>query len=56
LKNFLGGGMVEVDAELGKSGEGVGHEALAAGFVDGGPPAIRYFDVEALPGCGDGRG
>jgi hypothetical protein len=56
LQEVLRGGMVEVDAELGQSGEGVGHEAFAAGFVDGGLPAVCYFDMEALPGCGDGTG
>jgi hypothetical protein len=48
--------MVEVDAELGQSGEGVGHEAFAAGLVDRGLPAVCYFDVEALTGGGDGAG
>jgi hypothetical protein len=56
LKEFLGGGMVEVDAELGESGEGVRHEAFAAGFVDRRLSAVCYFDMEALTGCGDGTG
>ena len=46
--------MVKVDAELGESGEGVGHEAFAAGLVDRGLTAVCYFDMEALMGSGDG--
>ena len=40
----------------GESGEGVGHEAFAAGFVDGGFLPSADFDVKALTGCGDGAG
>jgi hypothetical protein len=56
LKELLRRRMVEVDAELGESGEGVGHEAFAAGFVDRGLSAVCYFDLKALTGCGDGTG
>jgi hypothetical protein len=39
-----------------KGFERVGHEAFAAGFIDGGLHGVDDLDVKALAGCGDGRG
>ena len=46
----------EVDAEVGEGGYGVGHEAFAAGFVDGRAHAVGDFYGEAVLGGGDGAG
>jgi hypothetical protein len=47
---------VEVEAEGSERGEGVGHEAFAAGFVDAGLHSVDDLDLEALIGGGDGAG
>jgi hypothetical protein len=54
LQELLSGGVVEVDTELGKSGEGIRHETFAASLIDRGLPAVSYFDMKALTGCRDG--
>jgi hypothetical protein len=46
----------QVDSESGEGGYGVGHEAFAAGFVDGRRHAIGDFYGETLLGGGDGTG
>jgi hypothetical protein len=56
LQELPHGGMVEVDAQLGESGECVGQEAFAAGLIDRGLPGVGYIDLETLTGCGDGAG
>ena len=46
--------LIEIDAEGGEGVEGVGHEAFAAGFVDGGLHGVDDFDVKTVAGGGDG--
>jgi len=46
----------DLDAELGEGEAGVGHEAFAAGFVDGGTEGVGDEDVGAAPAEGDGGG
>jgi hypothetical protein len=45
-----------IDSEFGKGGYGVGHEALAAGLVDGRGHAVGNFYCETVLGGGDGAG
>jgi hypothetical protein len=47
---------VDLDAELGECVAGVGHEAFAAGFVDGGVQGVGEEDVCAALAEGDGGG
>jgi hypothetical protein len=47
---------VEVEAEGGERGEGVGHKAFAAGLVDTGLHGVDDLDLKALIGGGDGAG
>jgi hypothetical protein len=46
----------EVDSEIGEGGYGVRHEALAAGFVDGGLHAVGDFYGETALCSSDGTG
>ena len=46
--------LIEIgDADGCEGFEGVGHEALAAGFIDGGLHGVDDFDVKTLAGGGD---
>jgi len=47
---------VDLDAELGESGAGVGHESFAAGFVDGRAAGVGEEDVGSALAEGDGGG
>ena len=47
---------IEIDADGGEGLEGVGHEAFAAGFVDGRAYGLDDIDLEAEAGGGDGSG
>jgi hypothetical protein len=47
---------LDLDAELGEGLAGVGHEAFAAGFVDGGTEGVGEEDVGAALAEGDGGG
>jgi hypothetical protein len=44
------------DAETLQSAKRIGHQAFAAGFVDGRLCAIRHHDVKASLACGDRGG
>jgi hypothetical protein len=47
--------LIEIgDADGCEGFEGVGHEALAAGFIDGGLHGVDDFNLKTLAGCGDG--
>jgi hypothetical protein len=45
---------VEVEAEVGESTHGIGHETFAAGLVDGREHRVDDFDVKAFVCGGDG--
>jgi hypothetical protein len=45
---------IEVEPKVGERAHGVGHEAFAAGLVDGGLHGVDDFDVEAFVCGGDG--
>ncbi len=49
---FIEGGWF--DTEVGEGGDGVGHEAFAAGLVDGRGHAVGDLDGKAVLGGGDG--
>jgi len=51
-KTLIGG---DCDSKFAKSNYAVGHEAFAAGLVDGRNGAIGYTDVKTLLTRGDGR-
>jgi hypothetical protein len=46
--------MAEIEAELAQRGDGVGHEALAAGLVNGRAKHVGNGDAEPLAAGGDG--
>src|ERR1700736_5055758 len=53
----LAQGSIEVgEADGGEGLERVGHEAFAAGFIDGGLHGVDDFDVKTLACGGDGAG
>jgi hypothetical protein len=53
----LAQGSIEVgEADGGEGLERVGHEAFAAGFIDGGLHGVDDFDVKTLTRGGDGTG
>ena len=47
---------VEIEAKLAQGGDGVGHQALAAGLVNGRAKHVGNGDVKPLPAGRDGSG